>query len=546
MKLKALGKRSYNILFHTHTVAGIVISFALFVIFYAGAFSLFRDEIIQWENPQARETINPDFDYAKALTKVDSTYNLDWHQETTIVFPNADIPFFTIYGKIKDSSNTRMAAYVTTNTYKIQDLYKPLTTVSETIYHLHYFRQIPVLGLYLSGLVSLFFLFAIVTGILIHWKNLFNKFYAFITKGKWKTIWTNAHTVLGVIGLPFQVIYAVTGAFFGLLTLILLPSVMLLYDGDAEAVYHKIEPEGNIELDVNADFSENLSIAALSKKIAKMYPAFEPGYAAMRNYKQKNALITFYMGSKDGDMNSGRIVMKMSDGSVLKDYSFLPEERTYSQSIIDVITKLHFADFGGLLLKIMYFILSMITCFMIISGVLIWRTARDNNHYSLKQRLFHHKVTRFYLAICLSMFPAFALLFIANKLVPIEMTQRVTFVNQIFFIGWLLLTISGLFWNNYSKINRNYLAIGGVLSLFIPIINGTTTHQWFWNTISTYPRVAYVDIFWLITGIISLYLVIKVLKVSNKSNKPTEESPATKGSSYKQTENKTKLKPQLN
>jgi len=48
MKLKALQPRLYNILFHTHTVSGIVISFALFVIFYAGAFSLFRDELYRW------------------------------------------------------------------------------------------------------------------------------------------------------------------------------------------------------------------------------------------------------------------------------------------------------------------------------------------------------------------------------------------------------------------------------------------------------------------------------------------------------------------
>ena len=31
MKLKGLGNRAYNVLFHTHTVTGIVISFALFV-----------------------------------------------------------------------------------------------------------------------------------------------------------------------------------------------------------------------------------------------------------------------------------------------------------------------------------------------------------------------------------------------------------------------------------------------------------------------------------------------------------------------------------
>ncbi|MGD1893465.1 MAG: PepSY domain-containing protein, partial [Cyclobacteriaceae bacterium] len=53
---------------------------------------------------------------------------------------------------------------------------EPRSTLSNTIYYLHYFRQIPVIGLYLSGFVGLFFLFAIVTGLLIHWRNLLTKF----------------------------------------------------------------------------------------------------------------------------------------------------------------------------------------------------------------------------------------------------------------------------------------------------------------------------------------------------------------------------------
>ena len=44
-----MGNRIYNILFHTRTVSGIVISVALYVIFFTGSFSFFRDEIANWE-----------------------------------------------------------------------------------------------------------------------------------------------------------------------------------------------------------------------------------------------------------------------------------------------------------------------------------------------------------------------------------------------------------------------------------------------------------------------------------------------------------------
>ena len=44
-----MSNRNYNVFFNTHTVSGIVISIALYVIFFAGAFALFKGEIQIWE-----------------------------------------------------------------------------------------------------------------------------------------------------------------------------------------------------------------------------------------------------------------------------------------------------------------------------------------------------------------------------------------------------------------------------------------------------------------------------------------------------------------
>ncbi|MEM6805058.1 MAG: PepSY-associated TM helix domain-containing protein [Bacteroidota bacterium] len=396
------------------------------------------------------------------------------------------------------------------------------TTVAFTIYYLHYFRQIPAVGLYISGLVALFFLFASITGILVHWRNMLTKFYAFVKEGKWKRIWTNSHTVLGVIGLPFQIIYAVTGAFFGLLILVLLPVVFLKYDGDINKVYSKVIPFTAVEVNADAPPSDNLSLNELAAGILAEYPNHHILRAQLKNYGKEDAKVLFAIDDNKGIHSSGAIAINMKDGEVLEEFSQIPYKKTYAYSVIDYIFKLHFANFGGYYIKIIYFILALITCFMIISGVLIWRTARDNNQYTFKQRLFHHKVTKTYLAICLSMFPAFALIFIANKAVPMEMAGRASIVNTIFFLGWLGMTVLGLFWNKYSQQNRNYLIMGGVLSLMIPLANGLATAGWIWDMWNTYHWVAYVDLFWLFTGLTALYLAFFVLKVKPTSDKPEE------------------------
>ncbi|MEM8900073.1 MAG: PepSY-associated TM helix domain-containing protein, partial [Bacteroidota bacterium] len=137
MKLKGLGNRAYNVMFHTHTVAGIVISFALFVIFYAGAFSLFRHDVAQWENPDRRQPLMEELDYDKVLAKVDSVYELNFHEITNFVFPSEEDPLFYVYGAYSDTDTTtkRMRAYVSPQDLHIQDIDDPKTTASLTIYY---------------------------------------------------------------------------------------------------------------------------------------------------------------------------------------------------------------------------------------------------------------------------------------------------------------------------------------------------------------------------------------------------------------------------
>ncbi|MEN0004512.1 MAG: PepSY-associated TM helix domain-containing protein [Bacteroidota bacterium] len=523
MKLKGLNKRAHNVLFHTHTVSGIAISFALFVIFYAGAFSLFRDEIGQWENPDMQQLLVEEVNLDQAVALVDSAYQLNYYQTTSLVLPTKERPVLYVYGAYHNTDTTtqRLATYLSPIDHQIHDIRAPKTTVGDTLYHLHYFDQIPLIGLYLSGLVALFFLFATITGLLIHWKNLITKFYAFITAGSnWKKIWINAHIVFGLIGLPFQVIYAITGAFFGLLTLILLPGVFLLYDGDSSKVFAKAQPYRAISLAQDAPDADHLSLDVLADQVQSSYPDYHIRTVQLRNYSKDDGVASWYLNDRQNLAGSGVITMSLKDGALLEEYSVLPQHKTYSNKVIDYIAQLHFGTFGGPMVRIMYFVLAMITCFMIISGVLIWRTARDNKKYNHKQRLFHHRVTKVYLAICLSMFPAFAIIFMANKLVPMELDGRVGIVNIIFFSSWLLLTVVGLFWNKYAQQNRNYLLMGGLLSLTIPLLNGLMADAWVWKMIEPYPAVAYVDLFWLFTGLAALYVSIFLLKVKTASDKP--------------------------
>src|SRR3546814_2965130 len=69
------------------------------------------------------------------------------------------------------------------------------------------------------------------------------------------------------------------------------------------------------------------------------------------------------------------------------------EGATYADGARSILYRLHFGDYGGPFLKIVYFILGMIGCLVIFYGILIWLVARDK-----KNVLFHKRKYNFWLA----------------------------------------------------------------------------------------------------------------------------------------------------
>jgi len=361
---------------------------------------------------------------------------------------------------------------------------------------------------------------------LIHWKNIRSKFFAFTVRGKWKQIWANSHTVLGVIGLPFQILYAVTGALFGLVLLLLAPTAFVLFEGDTDKVLAIVRPERAIAVNPDTAYAAHPSLNTYYQEIKDRYPAYQIFSAVTSNYGHVDAITTYYFDDIHALNGQGHITYQLVNGEIKS--QLIPENTPYTYAVQPVLFRFHFGRFGGLGIKIIFFVLALITCYMFISGILLWQEARNNNRYTAKQKAFHHKVTKVNLAICLGLFPAVACIFLANKLIPLSWTDRITYVNSAFFGSWAALILMGLRWNDFRLLNINYLKIGGILSLGVPIINGIQTGDWFWMTATSDPYVFSVDLFWIGTGVSALivpYLIINRKLSQTKEEKIFEKAP---------------------
>ncbi|QMW03298.1 PepSY-associated TM helix domain-containing protein [Spirosoma foliorum] len=525
MKLNGLGNRAYNIMFHTHTVSGIVISVALYIIFFAGAFTLFKDEFYQWENPSARIPVVKSIDYQSVIQQIKRLYpNFEETKEIRFSPPNEEEPLLSVFGTLAKPKGKSEFVGLLYNpvSRKIQRNYPYITTTGETLYRLHFLDQLPYAGRWIAGFVALFFLFASVTGVLIHWRNIVTKFYGFSLKGARKQFWTNAHTVFGLIGLPFQLMYAVTGAFYLLTLLILIPAVMVLYGGDQQKIYALIRPNEAIKLDEKAPVTTgNKSINEVLTRIEADYPGYEVSFLEIGNLNRVDALVSARITDKKSFTGDGIVSVYMKDGK--KAVEVIPGHKKYVESVIDGIARVHFAQFGGLLLKGIYFILALFTCFVIISGVLLWKEARNKKNYTDKQKRFHHRVTMIYLAICLGLFPAVPLLFIAELAIPGQSVAHSSQVNTVFFLSWLLLAVAGLFMKTEARQTRFFLLSGGILSVLVPVTNGIQTNDWIWNTLNEGQQyVLGTDLYWLFTGLGALVIYGSILR--NRTTAQTEKS----------------------
>ena len=543
-------KRVYNVFFNTHTVSGIIISVGLFVCFLAGAFALFQTNINKWES-NVKNGVHIKVDYEQALATIKQAgYTMDGRTFFIRTMDNPS-PYIMVASRpIRGKRNTKKSVAKATlptprvspnraisikidpKTSQIIDSHEgePTHHLGSFLYHLHYFDQIPLIGIYLSGIVAIFFLFAIVTGTIIHWKKIVSNFFTFRLKASIKNLWTDAHVALGIIGLPFQFMYAVTGALFGLTILVLLPPTLVLFNGNQGELIGYTAPAYKGIRPANEALTQRPNINELVKDAHRQLNIDQPLITSvfLTNYNDNNArlMVEFKAPKERAFLDDAYITYRLRDQKIVEKKT--AEQHAYKGGALHTLRKLHFGQFGGYFIKAIYFLLALVTCFVILSGVMVWLEARNNKRYAHKRR-FNTNVGIAYLGISLGLFPAIAFFFCLTKVLPITLENRFELMSNAFFIFWLGYVVYSFMLKDFHKINKHALFLTGVLGIFVPILNGMQSNLWFWKSL----RLGYVDSFfidlsWLLLGTVSLITAFYVKRLaSNKEKRKVSKTQRT-------------------
>ena len=401
-----MNNRNYNVFFHLHTVSGITITVGLFIIFFGGAFTLFRQEIGEWETGKFEQVSvvtskSGKIDYSRIMDSVEQhvpslygrniyVYSEGTSEEQSVYISASDDPKTDSLGKIAYEFEVNPKEYVLKN-------HDSSFSLGELLYLLHFYYQLDRIGYYISGFVALFFFLAIVTGILVHWKKIKSNFFVFRPKQKLKTVWTDAHTALGVIGLPFQFLYALTGSMFGLGIIVAGSNALWIYNGDTEKMYDDVIRESKADT-LGAKQAYLVDYNKMVSETSKKWTDFKVDRLHLKFYGSKTMSVEV-SGSehiKERFLGQGSILFSAETGKVTQVHK--PGEMGYYDDIWSSVRRLHYAQFGEIgtlstyFLKTVYFLMAFLTCFVIISGVLIWMEARNKKNITEKKRKYNEGV----------------------------------------------------------------------------------------------------------------------------------------------------------
>lgn len=408
-----------------HTWTGLLAGFALFIAFYAGALTVFHDDIAAWQNPPWRSAADAG---VPVETLIDTLLEKHPSAREDFGIVLATDSSHAAYAYWVENGETRFATASQMDAPTAEAAWDEL---ADFVYALHDSLGLPVVGLYLLGIVSVLYGLALVSGILIHLPHLASDFFAMRVGRNLKRLWQDAHNAIGVLSLPFHVIFAVTGALFCLFTITLAALNTVAFDGKLFDAFAKATQTTPAVVASGTPASmlstEALIERARARALTSGVTSFEPDYLHFAQYGDRNAVAEVRGLSQHTLGTFGTVAMSAHDGSVLATHV----GKHYSLNGISyaALFGLHFGSFGGRTVQWLYFILGLAGAFLFYSGNLLWIESRRKRRHldqPRRTRVMARATIGVCIGSCLAISGAFAATWIAVRLgVEAGLPQRI-------------------------------------------------------------------------------------------------------------------------
>ncbi|OOG57369.1 PepSY-associated TM helix domain-containing protein [Rhodanobacter sp. C03] len=477
MKLKSTTMRTFTTL---HSWVGLVAGFALFVAFYAGAITVFQHALQQWATPHAVDARNGTLDDAQRLLDSMLAQHPEARDHLGMTFPGYELTQATAYWQ--DSHGTWLFA----TQDNLAGSPTPLVAaLPELVNELHYSLGIPPVGTWLMGIVSLLYGVALVSGLVIHLPRLTKDLFALRPGRNLKRFWQDAHNVIGVLSLPFHLMFAVTGAVLCLLFALMLALNPLIYHGKLMAASSAAMNTAPVLQ--QADIAKPLSPLALwhARSIAvarsQGLADFQPAYLKLAHADDAHAVVEI-TGTSPRALGGGAVALDATTGALLS--AQLPGARDANHATLAATYALHFGDYGKITIKWLYFLLGLGGAFLFYSGNLLWIESRRKRRQPAQGRA-QIAMARATVGICIGVCVAISAAFVAAQLLPL-LSARFdwnvgTGERWVCFVSWALCALWAA-WRPPVHVAHELLWLAAIVTALIPVAHGVASGWWFWRS----------------------------------------------------------------
>lgn len=372
-----------------HTWVGIVSGMALFIAFYAGALTIFKEPLARWVSPPQAGSVQ-DVPLEQVPSLIAQT--LAAHPQAAKDFrvhlqPGEHLPARLTWqervsGTPQDDHHEGdvrhyAASLDAQGRARVEEVHP--SGVAKLIDNLHRVVGLPAdtdPNRWVMGVVAALYGLALVSGVVVLLPTLVKDFFALRLGRNLKRMWLDAHNVVGIISLPFHVVMALTAAVFAFHDGIYASQDKLVHDGTLAAMWRAgaARPTATGPRDPAA----MLPPAELLQRLKAVAPAFEPRTLQYTRVTSPQASVRVWGTDATGiarSVNGGFASLDPYSGRI-SETTYLPGHQGAAAATLTSFFTLHFGSYGGAPVAWAYFLMGLAGAFLFYSGNLLWIESR--------------------------------------------------------------------------------------------------------------------------------------------------------------------------
>ncbi|MGB2741581.1 MAG: PepSY-associated TM helix domain-containing protein [Cognaticolwellia sp.] len=353
-------------MFDAHSAIGLAVGALMYIICLTGSLAVFYPEFERWEQPNIAEYQNfPASSVRQAYQQYADTVKVP-EKSVYVVLPTKEVPRAHL-------SDGEQEWWLNQNGTFSAAINKPWT---EMLQDLHIYLHLPkTLGIVIVSFLGVLLAHLIISGVLTH-SRIFKDAFTLNWGGTGQKQQIDLHNRLSVWGLPFHAMIAITGAFFGLVSILILIAAAAFYDNDRAALIADIY--GEEPMITNAptlNVERSLANIAIADKQAT------PIYLVVQNMGSEKQFIEIAATLPERLIYS-ELYQFHADGSYIGQQGMA--NGPIGRQIVYSVYRLHFGHFGNIAVKFIYLILGLALTYISVSGINMWLNKRgrvDNINY---------------------------------------------------------------------------------------------------------------------------------------------------------------------